>query len=74
MNTFVITMPPQMENPSLESINTALNHLGVNCIPLNLFGEDMKKLKAKMAAWTGDPFTKLKPVAYRSNGDTVGFS
>jgi hypothetical protein len=74
MNTFVITMPPQMENPSLESINTALNHLGVNCIPLNLFGEDMKKLKAKMAAWTGDPFTKLKPVAYRSNGETVGFS
>ena len=64
---FVIVMPSQMKNPLLPGINMLLERNGVNCILLNLFGEDIDILKGKIKAWKGEPFYTVKPVNYRSS-------
>lgn len=64
---FVIVMPSQMKNPLLPGINMLLERNSVNCILLNLFGEDIDMLKSKIKAWKGEPFYTIKPVNYRSS-------
>lgn len=63
---YVIAMPGQMGNPSLESIKTAIDKCGVNSIPMNLFGEDISILTEKIKVWEGEPFYKMKPTNYRA--------
>jgi hypothetical protein len=63
---FVIVMPSQMKNPSLPAIKSLLEHNGVNCILLNLFGEDIDILKGKVKAWKGEPFYSVKPLNYQA--------
>ena len=64
---FVIVMPSQMKNPNLPAINLLLERNSVNCILLNLFGEDISTLKSKVKAWKGEPFYSVKPATYRSS-------
>jgi len=68
---FVIVMPSQMKNPTLPAINLLLERNSVNCILLNLFGEDIDVLKGKMKAWKGEPFYTVKPTNYRSSGPNL---
>jgi hypothetical protein len=68
---FVIVMPSQMKNLTLPTINLLLERNSVNCILLNLFGEDIDILKGKMKAWKGEPFYTVKPVNYRSSGPNL---
>jgi hypothetical protein len=63
---FVIVMPSQMKNPSLPAINSLLEHNSVNCILLNLFGEDIDILKGKVKAWKGEPFYSVKSPNYQA--------
>jgi hypothetical protein len=63
---FVIAMPPQGGNPSKDDMKAVLNNTGVNCIPLNLFGEPIETLNSKMGLWHGEPLYKLKGVNYRA--------
>lgn len=62
---FVIAMPSQMKNPTVESIKKAINKCSVNCIPLNLFGDSIEGLKEKMNVWEGEPFYRVKAPNYR---------
>jgi hypothetical protein len=68
---FVIVMPSQMKNPTFPAINLLLERNSVNCILLNLFGEDIDILKGKMKAWKGEPFYSVKPANYRSSGPNL---
>jgi hypothetical protein len=63
---FVIVMPSQMKNPSLPAITSLLERNSVNCILLNLFGEDIDILKGKVKAWKGEPFYSVKPLNYQA--------
>ncbi len=62
---FVIAMPGQVGNPSKAEIETALNRLGVNVLPLNLFGESAADLQKKLGLWKGQRFLHVKPPALR---------
>jgi hypothetical protein len=68
---FVIALPSQIGNPSAEEITTALTTLGVNVLPMNMFGETATSLKTKVSIWNGDPFTKLKPIMLLSQKPNV---
>jgi hypothetical protein len=63
---YVIAMPSQMKNPTADSIKTVISKCGVNCVPLNLFGEAVDVLKGKIKAWNGQPFYTVKAQSYRS--------
>lgn len=63
---YVIAMPSQMKNPTADSIKTVISKCGVNCVPLNLFGEAVDELKGKIKAWNGQPFYTVKGQSYRS--------
>lgn len=63
---YVIAMPSQMKNPTADSIKTVIGKCGVNCVPLNLFGEAIDELKGKIKAWNGQPFYTVKGQSYRS--------
>ena len=72
---FVIAMPSQSGNPSLPDLKNAINSLGLNVVPLNLFGESVADLRAKLALWSSNRFLQVKPVALQDMGGTaVGVS
>jgi hypothetical protein len=68
---FVIVMPSQMKNPTFPAINLLLERNSVNCVLLNLFGEDIDILRGKIKAWKGEPFYSVKPANYRSSGPNL---
>lgn len=63
---YVIAMPSQIGNPSVDSISKLIKNCGVNSIALNLFGEDTDVLKEKIKIWGGEPFYTIKPANYRA--------
>jgi len=63
---FVIAMPGQIGNPSKADIEMAMNRLGVNVLPLNLFGESAADLQKKLGLWKGQRFLHVKPPALRA--------
>jgi hypothetical protein len=63
---YVIAMPSQIGNPSVESISKLIKNCGVNSIALNLFGEGTDILKEKIKVWGGEPFYTIKPANYRA--------
>jgi len=70
---FVIAMPSQMKNPTVESIQKAINKCSVNCIALNLFGDSIDNLKEKLNVWGGEPFYKIKAPNYRTSSQPASF-
>jgi hypothetical protein len=70
-NRFVIAMPSQMKNPKSKDLNDVLNTLGVNVIPLNIFGEDMDELKKKVSIWKENQFLHFKPGPLQSTSGAV---
>jgi hypothetical protein len=59
---FVIAMPGQMSNPPKKSVEEAMNRLGVNLVPLNLFGV-REELKKTLGLWPNDKFLRTRPPA-----------
>ena len=64
---YVIAMPGQLETPTKEHLKTALETLGVNWVPLNLFEPSMDALKAKLDLWNKEPMSKQKPLVLQSH-------
>lgn len=63
---FTISMPSQNGNPSLEALTRVVKNCGVNCVPLNLFGESVDSLKSKFKVWGNEPFYSVKSANYRA--------
>jgi len=68
---FVIAIPQQIGNPSADDIKGALSTMGVNVLPLNMFGEDYASIKSKVSIWNGEPLNKLKPMMLMSQNPII---
>jgi len=66
-SNFVIAMTPQLDNPSVEQLDKALNTLGVNVVPLDIFSTDLKEVVQLVGEYSGMSFrpkpsvSKTKP-------------
>lgn len=63
---FVIAMPSTMDTPSQDDINTMLTTMGVNTVPMNLFGNTNADINKQLTTWAKKPFYRLKPVLLQS--------
>ena len=54
--TFVIAMAPQLDNPSVEQLDLALNIIGVNVVPLDIFSTDLKEVVRLVGEYSGMSF------------------
>ena len=60
---FIITMAPQLDNPDIEQLDTALNTIGVNVVPLDIFSTDLKEVVSLVGEYSDMSFrpkSKLK--------------
>jgi hypothetical protein len=55
-STFVIAMTPQLDNPSVEQLDLALNTIGVNVVPLDIFSTDLKEVVRLVGEYSGMSF------------------
>jgi hypothetical protein len=62
---FVIAMPDPLKNPTAEEVSRAINDLGVNMLPLDIFTQDPAATKGLMQEYTAMSF-RPKPAALRS--------
>ena len=61
---FVIALPSQMANPTLKDLDTAINLLGINMVPLDIFSDTIENVKALVKKYDSNDF-RLKPVGLR---------
>jgi hypothetical protein len=61
---FVIALPSQKNNPSADEMNTSLNKLGLNMIPLDIFSHDIKEVKALVELYNNKTY-RPKPLGLR---------
>jgi hypothetical protein len=53
---FIITMAPQLDNPDVEQLDTLLNTIGVNVVPLDIFSTDLKEVVSLVEEYSGMSF------------------
>lgn len=58
---FVIAMPSQMKNPTVKDVDTLVDRLGVNMMPLDIFTESIDNVKALVAEYNSMPFHPKSP-------------
>lgn len=58
---FVIAMPSQMANPPVKDVDTLVNRLGVNMMPLDIFSDSIDNVKALVAEYNNMPFHPKSP-------------
>jgi hypothetical protein len=58
---FVIAMPSQMANPAVKDVDTLVNRLGVNMMPLDIFSDSIDNVKALVAEYNNMPFHPKSP-------------
>ena len=63
-NRFVIALPSQMYNPTVQELDTAINLLGINMVPLDIFSDNVDNVKALVKEYDSNDF-RLKPVGLR---------
>jgi hypothetical protein len=63
---FIIAMPSQASNPTTTMLDTALNKLGVNMVPLDIFSDSIEQTKSLIAEYNGMPI-RSKPAFLRNN-------
>ena len=61
---FVIALPSQKDNPSADELNTSLNKLGLNMIPLDIFSHDIQEVKALVGLYNNKTY-RPKPLGLR---------
>ena len=66
---FVIAMTSQGSNPSTTELDTLLNKLGVNIVPLDIFGENAKQVVSLVGEYDGMPL-RPKPAILRNKETT----
>ena len=68
-NQFVIAMPSQMANPTVDELDKAKNLLGVNMIPLDIFSHGLEEVTALVKEYDGNSFYP-KPVGLRNTNSS----
>lgn len=58
---FVIAMPSQMKNPTVKDVDTLVDRLGVNMMPLDIFSDSIDNVKALVAEYNSMPFHPKSP-------------
>jgi hypothetical protein len=58
---FVIAMPSQMKNPTVKDVDTLVDRLGVNMMPLDIFTDSIDNVKALVAEYNSMPFHPKSP-------------
>jgi hypothetical protein len=62
---FIIAMPSAMKNPSAAELGTAINTLGINMVPLDIFSDSLDTVKGLVSTYSNMPFRPM-PAALRS--------
>jgi hypothetical protein len=62
---FVIAITQQLSNPSPEDLNKAINTLGVNVVPIDIFSDPIEKTHALVAEYSNMTF-RPKPAGLRN--------
>jgi hypothetical protein len=63
--SYVIAMPARSENPTAEEIDKAINTLGVNVVPIDIFTETTKTVMNIVSEYANMPYHP-KPIALRN--------
>ena len=63
---FVIAMPTMTDTPSQAEIQSMMTSMGVNVVPMNLFGATDPDVKKQVDSWATAPFYNLKPIMLQS--------
>jgi hypothetical protein len=53
---FIITIAPQLDNPDVEQLDTLLNIIGVNVVPLDIFSTDLKEVVSLVGEYSDMSF------------------
>ena len=61
---FVIALPSQMTNPTVQELDTAINLLGINMVPLDIFSDSVDTVKTLVKKYDSNDF-RLKPEGLR---------
>ena len=61
---FVIALPSQMNNPTTDDMTAALDKLGLNMIPLDIFSHDIEEVKTLVGQYNNLTY-RPKPVGLR---------
>lgn len=62
---FVIAMPSQLKNPSADEVDKAINKLGVNIVPIDIFSDPIETTHALVAEYSNMTF-RPKPEGLRN--------
>jgi hypothetical protein len=62
---YVIAMPPRMKNPTVEQLSTAINTLGINAVPVDIFSDTTDAVMNLMSEYANMPYHP-KPVVLRN--------
>ena len=62
---FIIAMPSATKNPTATELGTAINTLGVNMLPLDIFSDSLDTVKGLVSTYSNMPFRPM-PAALRS--------
>jgi hypothetical protein len=62
---FVIAITQQLSNPSPEDLNKAINTLGVNVVPIDIFSDPIEKTHLLVAEYSNMTF-RPKPAGLRN--------
>ena len=63
---FVIAMPSQLKNPEPEDLDIALNTLGVNVVPIDIFSSDIQGVQELVGEYASMTF-RPKPTGLRNS-------
>jgi hypothetical protein len=63
---FIIAMPSQSANPTTTEMDTLLNKLGVNIVPIDIFSDNIEMVKSLVGEYDGMPL-RPKPAFLRNN-------
>ena len=62
---FVIALPSQLKNPTADEVDKAINTLGVNIVPIDIFSDAIEKTDALVAEYSNMTF-RPKPAGLRN--------
>ena len=62
---FVIAMPSQLNNPTTKQLDAAINSLGINVVPIDIFSDTVEKVQALVEEYSNMTF-RPKPIALQN--------
>jgi hypothetical protein len=65
MQQLVIAMPSALQNPSKKDLDIALNTVGVNTIPLDIFSDSLANVKTLVGEYSSMSYKPI-PIALRA--------